>query len=197
MLKKYVAFAAGITLGALTLVVYTGCTVDSANGTARSVGINVAGIYRYDSSVCGNEGRFVSVNSGRPVSYFDLRQVGDKLEAIDNNGIIFRGTIGNVQDTSASFNLEGATTIGSSVVVSGNISVSGNKGTMQATWIENNFFATLCGSSTGQSIITNAPPNTNTNTNISIPTSFYKALTPEMQMQLAAYRQLAWWNTGS
>ena len=195
MLKKIVAFTAGITLGALSLVVYTGCTVDSANGTARTVGINVAGIYRYDAAVCGNDGRFVTANSGRAVNYLDLRQVGDKLEAIDNNGIIFRGTIGNVQDSSASFNLEGVTTIGGSVVVSGNIAVSGNKGTMQATWIENNFFATLCGSSTGQSVITNAPPNTNTNINLS--NTYYKTITPEIQLQLAAYRQLAWWTTGS
>lgn len=196
MLKKYVAFAAGLSLGALSLLVYSGCSVDSANSVIRSVSINVGGVYRYNAAVCGSNGRFVTANSGSPVISFDLRQAGDTLEAIDNNGLIYRGTIGNVQEASASFNLEGTTTAGNRALVSGNITVSGNQGTMQATWIEDSFFATLCGSSTGQSVTTNTPITTNTNVNINLPTAFYQG-TPEMQKQLAAYRQLVWWNTGS
>lgn len=187
MNNRSLAFAAGLLLGIVALSIHTGCTVDSANGTSRTVGISVGGIYRYDSSSCGNDGRFVTANSGRPVISLDLRQAGDSLEAIDNNGIIFRGTIGNVVDNSASFNLEGATTAGNSALISGNIAVSGGKGVMQATWVENTFFATLCGSSTGQSVTTNAPPPTNGTTNASITIGF------QATEQLAAYRDLAWW----
>ncbi|HMO04432.1 MAG TPA: hypothetical protein PKC67_09225 [Kiritimatiellia bacterium] len=187
MNNRSLVLTAGLLLGILALSIHTGCTVDSANGTSRTVGISVGGIYRYDSSACGNDGRFVTANSGRSVISLDLRQAGDSLEAIDNNGIIFRGTIGNVVDNSASFNLEGATTAGNSALISGNISVSGGKGVMQATWVENTFFATLCGSSTGQSVTTNAPPPTNTNNNASISIGLQSA------EQLAAYRNLAWW----
>jgi hypothetical protein len=187
MNNRSLAFAAGLLLGILALAIHTGCSVDSANGTSRTVGISVGGIYRYDSGACGNDGRFVTANSGRAVISLDLRQAGDSLEAIDNNGIIFRGTIGNVVDNSASFNLEGATTAGNSALISGNIAVSGGKGVMQATWVENTFFATLCGSSTGQSVTTNAPPATNTNDNASITIGF------QATEQLAAYRDLAWW----
>jgi len=192
MLKKYVALAAGLSLGSLALLVYTGCSVDSANGVSRTVSINVGGIYRYNSSVCGNDGRFVTANSGKPVISFDLRQAGDTLEAIDNNGIIYRGTIGSVQDTSASFNLEGTTTAGNSALVSGNISVSGNQGIMQATWIEDSFFATLCGSSTGQSVNTNTPPE---DTN-GLSNAFFRVKDLQ-QSDLAAYAKLVWWTAGS
>lgn len=197
MQKKYAALAAGLSLGTLSLLIYTGCSVDSADSVIRSVSINVGGVYRYNESACGGNGRFVSANSGSPVISFDLRQAGDTLEAIDNNGSIYRGTIGNVQETVASFNLEGITTAGNRALVSGNITVNGNQGLMQATWIEDSFFATLCGSSTGQSVTTNTPITTNTNVNINLPTSFYKANSPEMLKQLAAYRQLVWWTAGS
>lgn len=187
MNNRSLAFAASLLLGILALSIHTGCTVDSANGSSRTVGINVGGIYRYDSGSCANDGRFVTANSGRSVISLDLRQAGDSLEAIDNNGIIFRGTIGSVVDNSASFNLEGATTAGNAVLISGNIAVSGGKGVMQATWVEDTFFASLCGSSTGQSVTTNAPPPTNITTNANITIGF------QTSEQLAAYRDLAWW----
>ncbi len=188
MNNRSLAFAAGLLLGILALSIHTGCSVDSANGSSRTVGISVGGIYRYDSGPCANDGRFVTANSGRAVISLDLRQAGDSLEAIDNNGIIFRGTIGSVVDNSASFNLEGTTTAGNAVLISGNIAVNASKGVMQATWVENTFFATLCGSSIGQSVTTNAPPPpTNGSTNASITIGFQDS------EQLAAYRDLAWW----
>lgn len=189
MTHHHLSFAAGLLAGVLAIAIHTGCSVESANSVQRSVAINVGGVYRYDADSCGANGKFVSVNSGRQVISLDLRQTGDQLEAIDNNGIIFRGTIGNVVENSASFNLEGSTTAGNSVLISGSISVSGDSGLMQGTWVEDTFFATLCGSSSGQSVITNRPPATNTNSN----TNGSIIISRAEQERLLAYRQLAWW----
>lgn len=171
------SFAAALALSA-------GCDVDSPNSVIRSVRINVAGVY---SPPSGSD-RIVSQNSGNTIRSLDLRQSGDQLEAVDNNGLIFRGTIGSVQDSSASFSLQGTTTDGRAGVISGTISVSGSQGTMQGTWIEDDRFGTVFAVSTGQSVITNTPdPGTNTNTtSISIGGMTDAA-------SLAAYRQSVWW----
>ena len=177
------ALLLGLAAGALII----GCTVDSANSTFRTVSVNVAGVYRYDGNNCANDGRFVTANSGRSVISLDVRQTGDSLEAIDNNGIVFRGTIGNVSDSTASYNLEGSTTAGNGVVISGSIEVGGGQGVMRATWIEDTFFATLCGSANGPSATTNAPIVTNaTNGSITISAGL-------LERDYAEYRTLAWW----
>ncbi|MCB1069379.1 MAG: hypothetical protein H7A43_07105 [Verrucomicrobia bacterium] len=151
-MKKYLVLSV-----AACLCLAAGCEVDSPNDVSRSVRINVAGVYR------GTDGNnLVSQTSGRAVTSLDLRQSGDSLEAVDNNGIVFRGTIGSVQDSAASFNIEGASSTGNKALISGTISVSGNNGTMQGTWIEDNLFGTVSGTSSGQSVSTNAP-STNTN----------------------------------
>jgi hypothetical protein len=188
MIKKLLVASASCVLALITMIHVTGCSVDSANSVARSVSVNVAGFYAYDSGNCANnQDRFVSANSGKQVISLNLRQIGDQLEAIDNNGIIFRGTIGNETESSASFNLSGATTEGRAVVISGSIAIGGGEGVMRATWIEDTFFATLCGSANGPSVTTNTPTPTNTNTTTSIGLNYMPA------SELAAYKKLAWW----
>ena len=143
-----------IILAIVTLL--ASCTTDSADTVVRSVNISVAGVY---TGVSSNQ-PFVQKNSGAPVTSFNLIQRGDQLEAIDNNNLTFKGTIGSSSgENSVSFNLEGSTTAGKSVYISGNISVQGSEGTMSATWIEPDFYSTLYGVSTGQSINTNTAGN--------------------------------------
>jgi len=132
-----------------SLLMLSACSVDSADSVIRSVDGNVNGVYRND------EGEFVSRNSGAKVTQLDLRQDGDQLQAIDNNGIVFRGTIGNVVENIASFNLDGSTTAGNSVTISGNIEIGGGEGIMRATWIESAFFSTVFGRAIGPSQNTN------------------------------------------
>ncbi len=135
------------------LVVMTGCEVDSASGTERSVGVNYSGFYTASS------GRIVANNTGARISSLDLRQAGDSLEAIDNNGLIFRGTIGDVAEAGgsliASFSMEGNTTAGQRGTFSGTLSTSGGsnstgstQGSMQGTWVEPSLFSTFSATAT-------------------------------------------------
>ncbi len=184
---------------ALAGVVMLGCSIDSANDVTRTVDANVAGLYRYDATVC-SEGRFVTRNSGSTVSSLNVMQAGDQLEAIDNNGIIFRGTIGNVNDSSASFNLDGVTTAGNDVLITGTINISGNQGVMRGTWVEDAFFGTVCGTADGPSVNTNdntSPTNTNSTTNGNVITiTRLDDFTPEAE-RLAYISSVLWFLPGA
>jgi len=162
MMRKYFAAFAGLSAGVVFMTMMAACSVDSANSVIRSVNARIEGIYR-NSETNQNGGRFVSANTGNSVNFLNVRQAGDQLEAIDNNGIIFRGTIGNVSDNAASFSLEGNTTAGNAVLISGNVEIGSGQGTMRATWIEDSLFGTVYGTANGPTIITNTPINTNTN----------------------------------
>lgn len=123
----------------------TGCEIDSSETVSRNVNIDVTGYYSGSLS-----GRLVQNNSGAAITGLDLRQNGDRLEAYDNNGIVFRGTIGQVNGDRASFTLEGRTTAGASGVISGNITVSGTSATMSGTWFEASVSARVAGSAAVQ-----------------------------------------------
>lgn len=133
----------------LAVVAALGCSVDSADEFIRDVPVNFSGFY-----VGRNNGNIVSANNGKPITTLDLRQSGDSLEAVDNNGRIWRGSLGEVQDGSSSFELNGQTTDGTEATFSGTISssdggssetgsVSNAEGTMQGTYIEPDRFATF------------------------------------------------------
>ena len=138
----------------LNLLILTGCEVDSSETGSRNVDINVWGVYH------GQEDHYTTlVNncSGSRPEYFDLRQYGDQLEAIDNHGIVFRGTIGSVNSDAktCSFTLEGKTTVGNRVIVNGNINISGSIAIMEGTWIEDSLYAVLYGKATAPAQPTN------------------------------------------
>ncbi len=141
-MKKMLILSLLSSLGA-TLLITAGCSVDSADSVSRTVPINVEGVYSNPN------GAFVSRQSGARVSTMNVRQGGDKLEAVDNNNKIFRGTIGNATANQASFTLNGETTAGNKVTISGTFDVSGGNGTMRGTWIEDGLFGTVYATATG------------------------------------------------
>ena len=129
------------------LALFAGCEVDSASDVQREVGVDFTGFYKNDQG-----GAIVSKNSGSSITSLDLRQGGDRLEAITDDGIIFKGSIGTFDGTTASFELNGKTTVGNKATISGTLTTSGGtdtnssgstKGTMQGTWIEDSFYATV------------------------------------------------------
>lgn len=135
--------------GAASLLVMTGCEVDSASGVERTVGVDFTGFYSNP-----NGGNVTSRNSGRGVSSLDLRQGGDRLEAVDNNGGIWKGSIGDFNGTTASFEMTGQTTAGKEGRFSGTLTVNGGststngssgsaQGIMRGTYIESDFYATF------------------------------------------------------
>ena len=124
-----------------------GCSTDSSDTFIRDVSVNFSGFYENP-----NSDRIVAQNTGSAITSLDLRQTGDTLEAVDNNGRIWRGSLGEVQNGRSSFELNGQTTAGTEATFSGNISssdggstgsVNSANGTMQGTFIEPSLFSTF------------------------------------------------------
>ena len=151
MLWAWVTF---LGAGAICTAILLGCSGDSAEGFVRNVGLIVEGFYVHPDP----NSLIVSETSGDPVSSLNVRQSGDQLEAFDNNGIVFKGTIGQVVSnggTRASFNLEGRSTSGEPAIITGTIEVDDSNGTMRGTWIEPTLASTVFGVAT---VPTNPPP---------------------------------------
>jgi hypothetical protein len=149
------AFSAALVTLSLALL---GCELDSADSVTRDVDADFTGFYT------GNEGPLVSRNSGDEITMFNLRQTGDEIEIIDNNGMIFRGTLGDVNTSggsaTASFLFTGKTTEGMEITASGTLTGEGTSGTMTGTWIEPAFYATISGKATINPVVTNTTPET-------------------------------------
>ena len=138
----------------LPLALFIGCEIDSAENTITDVDIIVEGYYTNPDG-----GNLVQKNTGSAITSLNVLQDGSSLEAIDNNGLIFRGTIGQVTESStASFTLEGYTSTRAAATIVGNFSVSGDSSTMRGTWAEPTLYSTVYGTAT---VPTNAPPETN------------------------------------
>lgn len=151
--------------------IYMGCEVDSADTFSRDVATDFSGLYKG----C-DDGPIVSGISGSNITSLDLRQSGDTLEAVDNNGGLWRGSLGEVQGGRSSFELKGSTTGGAQAWFSGtldstdggNTNVSGaSTGYMRGTFIQGDRYRTFCGSATirgtrpePQPTPTNDPPPT-------------------------------------
>jgi hypothetical protein len=136
----------------LAMGLISACTIDSADEFYRDVSVNFSGFYTNPKS-----DKIVANNSGASITSLDLRQSGDSLEAVDNNGNIWRGNLGEVQNGTSSFELNGKTSSGTEATFSGNISssdggssgtVNNVTGTMQGTYIEPNRFSTFYATAT-------------------------------------------------
>lgn len=145
MSVRSIAMAAVAALAASVLL-FSGCEVNSANVVNRNVGVDYTGIY---TGTATTNGTIATQNSGAPITQFNLSQTGDILEAVDNNGAIWKGSIGNSPDATspqASFTMKGKTTVGANVTISGALNktaATATTATMSGTWIEPNFFATI------------------------------------------------------
>lgn len=122
----------------ISLAAIIGCEVSQPNTVIRNVEVDFTGLYEHSG------GRVVSQNTGNSITRLDLRQTGDQLEAIDNNGIIFRGTIDDVVDGAGTFVLEGSTTAGQKGTISGSLTQNGDSSAeMRGTWIEDSIYGTV------------------------------------------------------
>jgi len=125
---------------------YLGCEIDSADTFVRNVSFDFTGYY----GPRDGRTRIVDGNTGAAIRNLDLRQTGDQLEGIDNNGAIWRGSLGEVRDNGgqfqSSFTLEGRTTVGREAIWTGNLRSSGSDASdaiMEGTWIEDDVYGTF------------------------------------------------------
>jgi hypothetical protein len=142
----------GLAALAAAVIAINGCTADSVEGGARQVGLIVEGFYAHPDAFS----RMVQRTSGADVTSLNLRQSGDQLEAFDNNGVFFTGTIGRVSDTNlATFTISGQSTVGQPATIAGTIAVEGSDATMRGSWIEPTLVSEVFAMAT---VPTNAPP---------------------------------------
>ena len=127
-------------------VFLTGCDVQTGSNTVREVGIRVSGFYTNP-----NGGAMVTSSSGLTVTQMGISQEGDRLIATDNNGRIYRGSIGQTDGSTASFTLNSSSInlgiVADEVTISGSFSVDGTTLTMRGTWIEPSRFGEVFGTS--------------------------------------------------
>ena len=177
-------------IAGLTTLFLLGCEIGEADSVVSNVEINYAGFY------VGDGGSLVSEQTGAKTTSLNLRQTGDQLEAVDNNGIVFRGTIGSVVEETATFILDGSTTAGQTVTIDGTLTASGTEGTMRGTWIEPALYGTVSGKATINPSPTNSTDdNTGTNGTGGISIVIGKLMNAR---EMEAYRNLAlWFMTGN
>jgi len=152
MTKYSVACVAGV---AAALAVLVGCELsNSPNDTVRNVSVDFTGFYDNDGAP------LTTSQTGADITEMNLIQTGDRLEAVDNNGIIFKGTLGEVTvdssgQASSIINLSGRTTANGDVTISGTIIGQQNQGVIHGTWIEPTLFGQFLAKGTISTINTN------------------------------------------
>jgi hypothetical protein len=165
-MKKYhatILFSAMLGISLLCALV-TGCDLSASGGSdvVRTVPADFSGFYSNPN------GRITTAQTGNPLTSLDLRQTGDRLEAIDNHGNIFRGTIGRFVDTTGTFDMTGQTTTGQKVVMNGTLTGEGSASTLSGNWIEPSLTALVFAQATINPIPTNAPTGGGGETDLAI-----------------------------
>ena len=163
--------AAAMLAAALALA---GCEVDSTN-TSRTVSNNsgtvydFSGLYRGSSSDSNEVAYLVypsEKQSGTLLTWMRIIQDGSALQAYDNAGKNWSGSISSIEDTVANFSLEGSTTADASVTIAGTMTYVSGKSTINASWLEAGGF-----SGSFFAVATVSPPTTNTGSVAISPTS--------------------------
>ena len=156
-------------LALLLAALWSGCEVDSTTAMPSDndgTVYNFAGLYlnpENESSTNGiplpivypNQGS--SRPSGEILTSLRLLQYGSALEAFDSATQTWSGSINSLQGGSASFTLSGRTTAGVAVEIAGNMTYGDEKSTMNATWVEPNYYGTLYAQASVPPANTNSP----------------------------------------
>lgn len=167
---RALALALALPLAALAIA---GCDVGSTDSTTAVVSDNAGNIYNYSGLYMSITNESGSTNgygtlvfpagrqSGTALIWMRLLQYGSALEAYDNAGLAWSGSISVQNDTSASFSLQGRTTAGNSVEIFGTLDYAAQLSTMDATWIEPGFAGSIFAQATVSPVVTNSPTPTN------------------------------------
>ncbi len=109
-----------------------GCEVGNPDTVSPVTSSSYSGYYVNPSG-----GPMVSGNTGSAVTSLTVTQSGDELQAVDNNGILFKGSVTIASSNQpAIFILDGTTTAGAKVTINGTLQGSGSSAVMTGQWIE-------------------------------------------------------------
>ena len=160
--------AAALALAAAALFL-AACDVDSVDSVTATPSDNDGTIYNFSglyahSTTNGLAPLVFPTNrqSGAKLTWLRLIQYGSVLEAYDNAGLSWSGSISGLQTGTATFSLQGRTTAGQPVDITGTMVYADQRSTMDAAWIEPSFSGTIY----AQAIV--APSATNTTAAVSI-----------------------------
>ncbi|NLG34483.1 MAG: hypothetical protein GX548_03930 [Lentisphaerae bacterium] len=155
------------TVAALLLAAafMSACDIGSVDSTTAVLADNTGTIYNYSGLYARVDTNSVQQplvfppgrQTGRAVTWIRLLQYGSSLEAYDNAGMSWDGSISSVQSGTASFNLRGRTTAGAAVDVAGALRYADQNSTMDATWIEPGFSGSILARATVSPAATNNP----------------------------------------
>ncbi len=170
-LGHILALTAFFVLGGLFLAA---CDVDSVDSTTAVLSddagttYNFAGLYaRADTNGVQQPLVFpLDRQSGRTLTWLRLLQAGSRIEAYDNAGMTWAGSISTIESGTANFSLRGRTTAGLSVEIAGALRYADQSSTMDAAWIEPAFSGSIFATATVSPSTTNTPSPTNTPTNV-------------------------------
>ncbi len=129
------ALAAGLVL------LGAACDISGGDEVVRAVSIRLSGTYVNGSGIPERQ-------SGARVTRLSLTQSGDQLFAVDNEGTRWTGRIQNEEGASATVTLNGRTTTGVEVVITGNIHVEGTTATLGGLWVEPGLTANVSATAT-------------------------------------------------
>ncbi len=148
-----------------------GCDVDDTSGAPSSSSgdqtFNFSGLYVSISN--GTALVFPAYRqTGTTLTWLRLLQYGSSLQGYDNASQYWTGEISSVQESTATFSLQGRTSAGASVDISGTLTYANQQSTMNAAWIEPSFAGSIFAQATVSPATTNNTPtnspSTNTNT---------------------------------
>lgn len=160
------AVAAAFSLLALGLAA---CDIGSTDSTSAVVSDDAGNIYDFSGmyiSVSNSVDNADGINalvypanrqSGKTLTWLRLLQYGSVLEGYDNAGMNWDGSISAQNGETASFNLQGKTTVGAAVEIAGTLTYVSQLSTMDATWIEPSFAGSIFAQATVSPVVTNSP----------------------------------------
>lgn len=162
---RRIALSAIVPLGAL---LFSGCDLGSADSTSAILANDAGQQYNFSGLYVrapqdGDQGLPPLVYpadkgnrpSGKLITSLRLLQYGKVLEAYDSASMTWAGSISSLDGDTASFTLRGRTTAGMATEIAGTMVYADAKSTMNATWIEPNFYGNLFATATVSPAATN------------------------------------------
>lgn len=157
---RFLAAALALPLAALALV---SCDIGAADSTSAVPSDSSGTIYNFAGLYMNatNKGDVIvfptNKQSGKKLTWLRLLQYGNELEAYDNAGKTWNGSISTIQSGTANFSLNGSTTAGQAVEIAGTLIYKDQQSEMNATWIEPAFYGSIFATATVSPAATNNP----------------------------------------
>ena len=147
------ALIASVALG-WAILLPVGCDMGSSDSTTATLSDNTGHSYDFSGHYANHNGTGEAIplvypsgrQSGQTLMWLRLLQSGSVIEAYDNAGQTWSGSISSIANGTAQFTLRGRTSAGASVEIVGSLHYADRNSTLDAAWIEPSFAGNLMAS---------------------------------------------------